>query len=104
MCSVIRLLDQWGVDVDAALELVRAGPATGAVVVAGGNRACARNTADRWVAPIVQRVVGNLVDVDVRLDALGVPVDDGLHLPHAVALRPLDLLRIRTRHGLLATD
>src|SRR3954462_11354651 len=100
MCSVIRLLDQWCVDVDAALELVRAGPASRALVLAGHDGTRARDTTDGRVALVVQRVVGNLVDVDVRLHALRVPVDDGLDLPDAVALGPLDLLRVRTRERL----
>src|SRR6266508_2588336 len=86
--SVIALLDQWCVDVDAALELVRAGPASRALVLAAGDRARARNAADRRIALVVKRVVRNLVDVDIGLHALRVPVDDRLHLPDAVALRP----------------
>src|SRR5438132_1744960 len=102
--SVIRLLDQWCVDVDAALELVRARPASRALVLAAGDGPRARNAADRGIALVVQRVVWDLVDVDVRLHALRVPIDDRLHLPHAVALGPLDLLRVGARHRLLATD
>src|SRR5438067_8578065 len=64
---VIRLLDQWCVDVDAAFELARAGPAPRAFVLATGDGARARNAADRGIALIVQRVVRNLVDVDVGL-------------------------------------
>src|SRR5438132_6900484 len=86
--SVIALLDQRCVDVDAALELVRAGPAAGALVLAGDDRPRAGDAADRRVAPVVQGVVRNLVHVDVGLHALRVPVDDGLDLPYAVALRP----------------
>src|SRR6266545_2238096 len=102
--SVIALLDQWCVDVDAALELVRAGPASRALVLAARDRARARNAADRRIALVVQRVVRNLVDVDVGLHALRVPVDDRLHLPDAVALRPFDLLRVGARHRLLAPN
>src|SRR5262249_53351671 len=104
MCSVMRLLDQWCVDVDAALDLVRAGPASRALVLADHDRPRARHAADRRIALVVQRVVGNLVHVDVRLYALRVPVDDGLHLPDPVARRPLDLLRGCTRERLLAAD
>src|SRR6266508_3860062 len=102
--SVIALLDQRCVDVNAALELARAGPAPRPLVLAALDGTCARNAADRGVSLIVQRVVWNLVDVDVRLDALRVPVDERLHLPDAVALRPLDLLRVRARYRLLAAD
>src|SRR5215208_8153544 len=104
MCSVIRLLDQRCVDVDAALELVRAGPPARALVLAGGDRPRAVDSPDRRVPLVVQRVVRNLVDGDVRVDALRVPVDERLDLPDAVALRPLDLLRVRTRRRLPAPD
>src|SRR5829696_8958690 len=104
MWSVIALLDQWRVDVDAALQLVAAGPAPCAVVFAGNDGSCARNAADRRIPGVVQRVVRNLVDVDVGLHALRVPVDDGLHLPDAVALRPLDLLGGRASRRLLPPD
>src|SRR6266540_1402546 len=104
MWSVIRLLEQGGVDVDAALELPRAGPASGALVLARSDGTRARDAADRRVSAVVQRVVGNLVDVDVGLDALRVPVDERLDLPDAVALRPFDLLRIGAGRALLAAD
>src|SRR2546421_5037386 len=78
LSSIIGLLNERGVDVDAALELVRAGPAPGALGLAGDDRPRAGDAADRRVAPVVQRVVRNLVHVDVGLHALRVPVDDGL--------------------------
>src|SRR5918995_5098059 len=104
MCSVIRLLDQRGVDGEAALELVRAGPAAGTLVLAHRHRTRAVNAPDRRVAAVVQRVIRNLVHGDVRVDALCVPVDEGLDLPDAVALGPLDLLRVRARVGLSASN
>src|SRR5436189_4389745 len=105
MCSsVIRLLDQGGVHVDAALELPRAGPTSAALGLAGGDGPRAGDAADRRVAAVVQRVVGDLVDVDVGLDALRVPVDERLDLPDAVPLRPLDLLRVRPCRALLPPD
>src|SRR5439155_21721733 len=79
-------------------------PAAGALVLGAGDRPRTRDAADRRVARVVQRVVRDLVDVDVRLHALGVPVDDRLDLPDAVALGPLDLLRVGARQGLLAAD
>src|SRR5215216_5548570 len=104
MCSVIRLLDQRCVDVDAALELVRAGPPARALVLARGDRPRAVDAPDRRVPLVVQRVVGDLVDGDVRVDALRVPVDERLDLPDAVTLRPLDLLRVGAAQALLAAD
>src|SRR5690242_18458904 len=104
MWSVIRLLDQRCVDVDAALELVAPGPAPCALVLAGLHGTGARDAADRRIPGVVQRVVRNLVHADVGLDSLRVPVDEGLHLPDAVALRPLDLLRGGAGRRLLAPD
>src|SRR3954452_14941546 len=104
MWSVTGLLDQRGVHVDPALELRGAGPTAGALVFPGGDGPRAGDAADRRVAAIVQGVVGNLVDVQVGLDALRVPVDEGLDLPDAVALRPLDFLGLRARRALLAAD
>src|SRR5258705_672869 len=104
MCSVIALLDESCVAVDAALELVRAGPASRSLVLAFDDGAGARDATDGRIACVVQRVVGNLVDVDVRLDALRVPVDDGLDLPDAVPLRPFDPLCVGARQRLLAAD
>src|ERR671937_2783775 len=104
MCSVIRLLDQRCVDVDPALELPGAGPAARPLVLACADGPRARDAADRRIAVVVQRVVRDLVHVDVRVDALRVPVDERLDLPDAVALAPLDLLCIRARRRLLAAD
>src|ERR687895_1758959 len=95
--SVTGLLDQRGVDVDAALELPGPGPAAGALVLALTDGTRARDASDRRVAAVVQRVVRDLVHVDVGVDALRVPVHERLHLPDAVALRPLELLRVGPR-------
>src|ERR1700736_2455721 len=89
---------------DPALELVRAGPAAGPLLLAQRGRARAGNAADRAIARVVQRVVRDLVDRDVRVDALGVPVDERMDLPDAVALRPLHLRRLRAARRLLAPD
>src|SRR4051812_43488659 len=89
---------------DAAFDLVGVRPAARALVLADDNGTRARNAADRRIADVVQRVVGNLVDDDVRLDALRVPVDERLNLPDAVALGPLHALCVLARECLLAAD
>src|SRR5690348_14106413 len=104
MCSVMCLLDEWCLFVDPALQLVRPGPAACPLLLVGCDRPGAGDAADRAVARLVQRGVGNLVDLDVRPDALLVPVRERAHLPHAVALRPLELGRLRTAWGLVAAD
>src|SRR5438132_2742740 len=104
MCSVNRLLHQSVVAMDAALELVRPGPPSCTLVLADEDGTRAGDAADRRIARVVQRVVGNLVHVDVRLDALRVPIHDGLDLPDAVTLRPLDALCVCAGQRLLAAD
>src|SRR4029453_4022836 len=74
---------------DAALELVGAGPAACALLLVGCDGTRARDAADRAKADVVQRVVRNLVHGDVGPDALLVPVSKRMQLPDLVALRPL---------------
>src|SRR2546421_4453762 len=102
--SVIALLDEWGVDVNAAFELLGAGPPARSLALPRLHGPRARDAPDRRVPGVVKRVVRNLVDVDVGLHALRVPVDERLDLPDAVPGAPLDALRIRARQGLLAAD
>src|SRR2546421_109700 len=104
MCSVIGLLDQRCIDVDPALELAGAGPPARAFLLALADGAGARDAADRRVARVVQRVVRNLVDVHIGVDALGVPVGERLDLPDPVALAPLHLPRAGAGRALLAAD
>src|SRR6476469_2323298 len=94
----------FGFDVDAAFELVGAGPAACALLLVGRGRPGARDTSDRAVAGLVQRVVGNLVDLDICPDALFVPVGERVELPDAVPFRPLQLRRRRSARRLVAAD
>src|SRR5262245_18878883 len=89
---------------DPALELVGAGPAARALLFVLGDRPGAGDAADRAVARLVQRVEGNLVHLDVGPDALLVPVRERVHLPDAVALRPLQLRRLGAARRLVAAD
>src|SRR5205085_5963519 len=102
--SVIALLDQWGVDVNAAFELVGAGPPARSLALTHLHGPRARDASDRRVPGVVQGVVRDLVDVDVGLDALRVPVDERLDLPDAVPLAPLDAPRAGPGRRLLAAD
>src|SRR3989442_12759946 len=104
MCSVIRLLHQSCIAMDAALDLVRSGPASGTFVLTSADGTRAGDAADRRIARVVQGVVRNLVHMDVGLDALRVPIHDGLDLPDAVVLRPLDALCVGASQRLLAPD
>src|SRR5436309_7397852 len=103
MCSFICLL-QWRLFMNPALELVGTGPSARALLFVLGDRPGAGNAADRAVTRLVERVVGNLVDGDVRPDALLVPVRERVHLPDAVALRPLDLRGLGAARRLVAPD
>src|SRR5438034_6685678 len=89
---------------DAAFELVRARPAAGALLLVRARRAGARDAADRAVAGVVERVVRNLVDLDVGPDPLLVPVGERVHLVNAVALGPLDLRRPRAARRLVPAN
>src|SRR4029450_9176875 len=90
------LLDWWRFFVNPALELVGTGPPARALLFVLGNRPRAGNAADRAVPRLVERVVGNLVDLDIGPDALLVPVRERVPPPDAVALRPLELGRLGT--------
>src|SRR3954469_7370326 len=94
----------FGFDVDTAFQLVGAGPAAGTLLLVGRGRPGTGDAADRAVTGLVQRVVRNLVDLDVGPDALLVPVGERVELPDAVAFGPLQLRRGRTAGRLLAAD
>src|SRR5918992_2549629 len=105
MCSAIPLLRIDGcVDVDAALELVRARPASSPLLLVGRRRPGAGHAADRAVASVVKRVERDLVDVDVEPDLALVPVGERVDLPDAVALGPLELRGLRAAGRLVAPD
>src|SRR5213076_2793086 len=65
--------------VDAALGLLPA-PAAGALVVAGADRPGARPAANRLVALVEQRIVGNLVIEQVLPRVLARPVQERIDL------------------------
>src|SRR3989440_6122412 len=98
------LLFGFGFGVDTAFQFVGAGPAAGTLLLVGRGRPGTGDTADRAVAGLVQRVVRNLVDLDVGPDALLVPVRERVKLPDAVAVRPLQLRSRRAARRLVAAD
>src|SRR5215510_5470151 len=104
MWSAMCLLDEWCFFVDPALELVRPGPAARPLLLVGCDRPGAGDAADRAVARLVERVEGNLVHLDVRPDALLVPVRERVHLPDGVALRPLQLRGFGSARRLVPAD
>src|SRR5271166_762509 len=88
-----------GLYVDAALGLVRARPAA----LATRARLRARRAADRLVAAVVQRVVGEVALVDPAPQVLVAPVRERVVLPQAALAVAFDQLGARTRRPLLAT-
>src|SRR6476619_426308 len=87
-------------DVDAALRLVGARPA--AIAAAAGLGA--RGAADRLVALVVQRVVGQVALVDAPPQVLVAPVRQRVVLPQPAYLVAFDQLGCGARRALLAPD
>src|SRR4051794_34807411 len=87
-------------DVQPALRLGQAGPAA----LPPGARRGAGGAADRRVALVVQRVVGQVALEDAPPQVLLGPLDERVVLPDAAALVVLDGLRVRPGGGLLAAD
>ena len=98
LISELRSLDD--LDVQAALGLVGARPA--ALAAAAGLRA--GRAADRLVALVVQRVVGQVALVDPPPQVLVGPVRQRVVLPQAALLVAFDQLGARARGSLLAAD
>src|SRR5438045_5823867 len=89
---------------DAALELVGAGPPARALFLVGTDRPRARDAADRPVAGVMQRVVRDLIDLNVGPNSLFVPVCQRMELPDTVALRPFQLRSPAPARRLIAPD
>src|SRR3984885_6152666 len=87
-------------DVQAALGLFRARPAT----LAATARLRARGAADRLIALVVQRVVRQVALVDPPPQVLVGPVRKRVVLPPPARLVAFDQLRARARRTLLAAD
>src|SRR3954453_15413201 len=83
--------------VQPALGLVAAGPAALAPLPGRG----ARHAADRVVALVVQRVIGQRTLGDPPPDVLVGPLGEGVVLHEAAALVALDVLRVRPRLGVV---
>src|SRR5207237_10817300 len=89
---------------DAALELVGAGPPARALFLVGTDRSRARNAADRPVAGVVQRVVRTLIALNVGPNSRFVPVGQRMERPSAVALGPFQLRLSARARRLIGTD
>src|SRR4051794_12583766 len=84
--------------VEAALDLVGAGPAAVAAVA----RLRAVGAPDRGVTAVMQRVVGHVVLSNVPPDVLLAPVGERIDLPQAVRAVPGELGRLRSAVGVIA--
>src|SRR6478736_685478 len=92
------------VSVDPALGLRGADPAPGAGVAARAHRLGAVGAADRRVAAVVQRVVGDPMLPDVVPDVALGPIGERVQLPEAEPLVPGELRRRRAVRGVPAAD
>src|SRR5437588_5477937 len=86
--------------VQAACRSVLSRPAA----VASRAGLCARRAADRVIAPVVEWVVGQVVVGDESPHVAVGPVGQGVELPQAVRLVPLELGSVGARRGLLAAQ
>src|SRR6185295_1829155 len=75
--------------VDAALDLVGAGPASGALVLASEHRARTRRAADAGVALLEERVQRQVAPLHVVVRVLRRPARERIHL-HEAAGQLLD--------------
>ena len=85
---------------EPALGPVAAGPAA----LAAGARQRRVGVADRRVAPVVQRVVGEAAFADVRPAVVVAPVGERVRLPQLVRGVPAELRRVRACRRLVAAD
>src|SRR5215204_3173916 len=95
--------------VDAAFGLVEARPTPGSLVLALANRSSAWPAADRAVAAVLQRVVGNLVLLDIVPDGFAGPIRHRVQLQDVLIAQDIEViefedLRLAARLALLATQ
>src|SRR5256712_3512790 len=91
-------------DVQPALGLGEPGPAPGPGILAGLHRAGAVGAADAGIVLVVERVVGDLVQLDVGPDVLGLPPGERVELDQPELGDPFDQLGVRASGRLLASD
>src|SRR3989475_6422066 len=91
-------------DVQPALGLGEAGPAPGPRILAGLHRAGAVGAADARIVLVMERVVGDLVQLDVGPDVLPLPFGERVELDQFELRVPFDQLGARARGRLLAAD
>src|SRR5690606_20537961 len=91
-------------DVKSALALERATPAAGAQVLAGDDRRRARLAPDRRIATLVQRVIRDVVRVQVAPHLVVGPRDERVDLVQAELAIALDDLGRRALRRLVAAN
>src|SRR5439155_10483223 len=80
------------------------GPAPGPGILAGLHRTGAVGAADTRIVLVVERIVGDLVQLDVGPDVLGRPPGERVELDQSELQVPFDQLGVRARGRLLASD
>src|SRR5438093_6241064 len=88
----------------AALGLREAGPATGAGILSRLDGAGAVRASEARVPLIVQRVVGNVMPLDIGPHILGRPTRQGIELDQFKLRVPFDNFRSRATGRLFATN
>src|SRR6201984_502817 len=91
-------------NVQSAFRLLEPGPASGAGIFAGTNRARAVRAADAGEVLIVQRVVGHIVLVQIVPNVFGGPICDWVNFYKLKFLVPLNFVGAGAGRGLIAPD
>src|SRR5215472_10581497 len=88
----------------AAFGLLCAGPPSGAGIFTRAHGPCAMRAADTGVIEVMQRIVWNVVGVDVIPDILRSPIGDWVDLDEPEFAIPFDLFCGCTERGLIAAN
>jgi hypothetical protein len=87
-----------------AFNFVGPRPASGSRIFPGTDRAGARLATDARILPVMQRIVRNLMIMNISPDLFGVPESQGIQLEQPKPLIPLHHLRMGTGGGLFTPD
>src|ERR1700730_4161195 len=88
----------------SALRFVEPRPASGARIFSRPHTSRAMGASNAGIAAIVQRIVGQVVVMDVTPDFCGGPIDERVDLDQMKLRVPLHFESAGARRGLIATD
>ena len=89
---------------DSAFGFGFASPATGARVLPGFDRVCARPAADAGITVIVQGVIRQVIYLNVFPDLFACPRRQRIEFCHLVGVIPFDKGSVGAEGGLVAAD